>query len=130
MEENKNEITVMTVEESQAVQADDLVNNGLKLAQMGIAQMCAGVRMMHDGKLYKHFGFQNFEDYCKSKGFSKSYGERLVRVAVMLEEKMRNRFRILKNSERQNYSSLPCSNPNRGKKSFRLSMLKALPSKN
>ena len=87
MEENKNEITVMTVEESQAVQADDLVNNGLKLAQMGIAQMCAGVRMMHDGKLYKHFGFQNFEDYCKSKGFSKSYGERLVRVAAMLEEK-------------------------------------------
>lgn len=87
MEENKNEITVMSVEESQAVQADDLVNNGLKLAQMGIAQMCAGVRMMHDGKLYKHFGFQNFEDYCKSKGFSKSYGERLVRVAVMLEEK-------------------------------------------
>lgn len=87
MEENKNEITVMTVEESQAVKADDLVNNGLKLAQMGIAQMCAGVRMMHDGKLYKHFGFQNFEDYCKSKGFSKSYGERLVRVAAMLEEK-------------------------------------------
>jgi chromosome segregation ATPase len=89
MEENKNtpEITVMSVEESQAIQADDLVNNGLKLAQMGIAQMCAGVRMMHDGKLYKHFGFQNFEDYCKSKGFSKSYGERLVRVAVMLEEK-------------------------------------------
>lgn len=87
MEENKNEITVITVEESQAVQADDLVNNGLKLAQMGIAQMCAGVRMMHDGKLYKHFGFQNFEDYCKSKGFSKSYGERLVRVAAMLEEK-------------------------------------------
>jgi len=87
MEENKNEITVMSVEESQVVQADDLVNNGLKLAQMGIAQMCAGVRMMHDGKLYKHFGFQNFEDYCKSKGFSKSYGERLVRVAAMLEEK-------------------------------------------
>lgn len=87
MEENKNEITVMTVEESQAVQADDLVNNGLKLAQMGIDQMCAGVKMMHDGKLYKHFGFQNFEDYCKSKGFSKSYGERLVRVAIMLEEK-------------------------------------------
>ena len=89
MEENKNtpETTVMTVEESQAVQADDLVNNGLKLAQMGIAQMCAGVKMMHDGKLYKHFGFQNFEDYCKSKGFSKSYGERLVRVAAMLEEK-------------------------------------------
>lgn len=86
MEENKNEITVMTVEESQAVQADDLVNNGLKLAQMGIAQMCAGVRMMHDGKLYKHFGFQNFEDYCKSKGFTRQQGNRFIKVAEMLEQ--------------------------------------------
>ena len=87
MEENKNtpETTVMTVEESQAVQADDLVNNGLKLAQMGIAQMCAGVKMMHDGKLYKHFGFQNFEDYCKSKGFTRRHGERLIKIAEMLE---------------------------------------------
>lgn len=85
MEENKNEITVMSVEESQAVQADDLVNNGLKLAQMGIAQMCAGVKMMHDGKLYKHFGFQNFEDYCKSKGFTRRHGERLIKIAEMLE---------------------------------------------
>jgi len=86
MEENKNEITVMTVEESQAVQADDLVNNGLKLAQMGIAQMCAGVKMMHDGKLYKHFGFQNFEDYCKSKGFTRVYGHQLIKIAEMLEQ--------------------------------------------
>ena len=86
MEENKNEITVMSVEESQAVQADDLVNNGLKLAQMGIAQMCAGVRMMHDGKLYKHFGFQNFEDYCKSKGFTRQQGNRFIKVAEMLEQ--------------------------------------------
>lgn len=86
MEENKNEITVMSVEESQAVQADDLVNNGLKLAQMGIAQMCAGVKMMHDGKLYKHFGFQNFEDYCKSKGFTRQQGNRFIKVAEMLEQ--------------------------------------------
>jgi len=90
MEENKNEITVMTVEESQAVQADDLVNNGLKLAQMGIAQMCAGVKMMHDGKLYKHFGFQNFEDYCKSKGFTREYGRQLIQIAVMLEQENAN----------------------------------------
>jgi len=83
--EETHKITAMTVEESQAVQADDLVNNGLKLAQMGIAQMCAGVKMMHDGKLYKHFGFQNFEDYCKSKGFTRIYGHQLIKIAEMLE---------------------------------------------
>jgi len=79
-------IAVMSVEYSQAVQADDLVNNGLKLAQIGISQMCAGVKMMHDGKLYKQFGFQNFEEYCKSKGFSEKGGRRLVKIAEMLEQ--------------------------------------------
>ena len=79
-------IEVMSIEYSQAVQADDLVNNGLKLAQIGIAQMCTGVKMMHDGKLYKQFGFKNFEEYCKSKGFSEKGGRRLVKIAEMLEQ--------------------------------------------
>ncbi len=82
--------TVLSVEYSQAVRADDLVNNGLKLAQIGITQMCAGVKMMHDGKLYKQFGFQNFEEYCKSKGFTKQYGNQLVKIAEMLEQENGN----------------------------------------
>ncbi|MDE6706624.1 MAG: hypothetical protein K2K06_01090 [Oscillospiraceae bacterium] len=83
-------IEVMSVEYSQAVQADDLVNNGLKLAQIGIAQMCTGVKMMHDDKLYKQFGFKNFEEYCQSKGFTKQYGNQLVRIAKMLEQENGN----------------------------------------
>lgn len=79
-------IEVMSIEYSRAVQADDFVNNGLKLAQIGITQMCAGVKMMHDGKLYKQFGFKNFEEYCKSKGFSEKGGRRLVKIAEMLEQ--------------------------------------------
>ncbi|MDE5754752.1 MAG: hypothetical protein K2H89_09470, partial [Oscillospiraceae bacterium] len=79
-------IEVVSIEYSQAVQADDLVNNGLKLVQIGITQMCAGVKMMHDGKLYKQFGFKNFEEYCKSKGFSEKGGRRLVKIAEMLEQ--------------------------------------------
>ena len=78
-------IEVISVEYSQAVQADDLVNNGLKLAKIGITQVCTGVKMMHDGKLYKQFGFKNFEEYCKSKGFTRRHGERLIRIAEMLE---------------------------------------------
>jgi len=84
--DTRQEIAVMSVEYSQAVQADDLVNNGLKLAQIGITQMCAGVKMMHDGKLYKQFGFQNFEEYCKSKGFSLTRGNKLIKIANMLEQ--------------------------------------------
>ena len=78
-------IEVISVEYSQAIQADDLVNNGLKLAKIGITQVCTGVKMMHDGKFYRQFGFKNFEDYCKSKGFTRRHGERLIRIAEMLE---------------------------------------------
>lgn len=84
------ETVVMPNEYDLARQADELVNNGMKLAQIGVSQMCRGVKMMHDGKLYKQFGFQNFEEYCQSKGFSKKHGTRLVKIAEMLEQENKN----------------------------------------
>ncbi|MDE5768628.1 MAG: hypothetical protein K2H82_04505 [Oscillospiraceae bacterium] len=86
MEENKPEVTVLSVELSQAVQADALVNSGMELAYTGITKICEGVKLMHDGKLYRQLGFKNFEEYCKSKGFSKSYGKGLLRIAEMLRQ--------------------------------------------
>lgn len=80
------EAVVMPDEYALARQADELVNNGMKLAQIGVSQMCRGVKMMHDGKLYKQFGFQNFAEYCKSKGFSREHGTRLVKISEMLEQ--------------------------------------------
>ncbi|MDE5754822.1 MAG: hypothetical protein K2H89_09840 [Oscillospiraceae bacterium] len=86
MEENKPEVTVLSVELSQAVQADALVNSGMELAYTGITKICEGVKLMHDGKLYKQLGFRTFEEYCKSKGFSRSYGKGLLRIAEMLKQ--------------------------------------------
>ena len=45
---------------------------------------------MHDGKLYKQFGFQNFEEYCKSNGFSREYGRNLIKIAEILEQENAN----------------------------------------
>lgn len=90
MEENKTEVTVLSVEFSRAVQADALVESGLELAYTGITKICEGVKLMHDDKLYKEFGFQNFEEYCKSKGFTKQYGNQLVKIAKMMEEENGN----------------------------------------
>ena len=35
-----------------------------QLAQNSLWDMCAGLKEMRDGKLYKELGYQNFEDYC------------------------------------------------------------------
>jgi len=99
MEENKNtpETTVMSAEYSQAVQADALVESGFEMTQVGIAKVCKGVKLMHDGKLYRQLGFQNFEEYCQSKGFTKQYGNQLVRIAEMMEQENGNSVSVLKN---------------------------------
>lgn len=35
-----------------------------QLAQNSLWEMCAGLKEMRDGKLYKELGYKNFEDYC------------------------------------------------------------------
>ena len=35
-----------------------------QLAQNSLWDMCAGLKEMRDGKLYKELGYKNFEDYC------------------------------------------------------------------
>ncbi len=35
-----------------------------QLAQNSLWEMCAGLKEMRDGKLYRELGYQNFEDYC------------------------------------------------------------------
>lgn len=88
-EETKPAVVVSEVY-TKAVEADALVNAGMELMGSGLYQMCMGVKRMHDDKLYKEFGYQNFEDYCKSKGFSKRHGSQLVKIAEMAESENGN----------------------------------------
>ncbi len=113
MEENKNtpETTVMSAEYSQAVQADALVESGFEMTQVGIAKVCKGVKLMHDGKLYRQLGFQNFEEYCQSKGFTKQYGNQLVRIAEMMEQENGNSVSVLKNLGVKKLYQLAMLNP-------------------
>lgn len=85
MNEETKPAVICSEEYTKAVEADALVNAGMELMGSGLYQMCMGVKKMHDGKLYKEFGYQNFEDYCKSKGFTKQHGGRLVKIAEMAE---------------------------------------------
>ena len=85
MSEETKPAVICSEDYTKAVEADALVNAGMELMGSGLYQMCMGVKKMHDGKLYKEFGYQNFEDYCKSKGFTKQHGGRLVKIAEMAE---------------------------------------------
>ena len=104
MSEETKAAVICSEDYTKAVEADALVNAGMELMGSGLYQMCMGVKKMHDGKLYKEFGFQNFEDYCKSKGFSQQYGRQFVKIADMAESENGNTsFHFEKLGVRKNY---------------------------
>jgi len=78
---------VVSAEYLQAVEADKLIDAGAELVGAGLYQMATGFKQMHDGKLYKQFGFTTFADFCKSKGYSDRNGRRFVKIAEMASEK-------------------------------------------
>ena len=90
MNEETKTAVVVSADYARAVEADALVNAGYDIMNSGLYQMCIGIKRMHDGKLYKQFDFQNFEDYCKSKGFSKRQGSKYVKIAEMAENENGN----------------------------------------
>lgn len=48
----------------QALELHNKILMSAQLAQNNLLDMCAALKEMHDGKLYKELGYQNFEDYC------------------------------------------------------------------
>ena len=57
----KNEISKSY---SKALELHNKILVSAQLAQNSLWDMCAGLKEMRDGKLYKELGYQNFEDYC------------------------------------------------------------------
>lgn len=61
---NKNEISKSY---SKALELHNKILVSAQLAQNSLWDMCAGLKEMRDGKLYKELGYQNFEDYCQTE---------------------------------------------------------------
>ena len=57
----KNEISKSY---SKALELHNKILVSAQLAQNNLWEMCAGLKEMRDGKLYKELGYKNFEDYC------------------------------------------------------------------
>ena len=48
----------------QALELHNKILVSAQMAQNSLWDMCAGLKEMRDGKLYRELGYQNFEDYC------------------------------------------------------------------
>ena len=57
----KNELSASY---SKALELHNKILVSAQLAQNNLWEMCAGLKEMRDGKLYKELGYQNFEEYC------------------------------------------------------------------
>lgn len=49
---------------SKALELHNRIMVSAQLAQTNLWDMCAGLKEMRDGKLYKELGYSNFEEYC------------------------------------------------------------------
>lgn len=60
----KNELSASY---SKALDLHNKILVSAQLAQNNLWDMCAGLKEMRDGKLYKELGYQNFEAYCSTE---------------------------------------------------------------
>ena len=60
----KNELSASY---SKALDLHNKILVSAQLAQNNLWDMCAGLKEMRDGKLYKELGYQNFEEYCQTE---------------------------------------------------------------
>ena len=71
----KTEQEVKTVSEAQVMSADytkavtltKKIKANAAAAQESLWEVCKGLKEMHDGKLYKELGYQNFEEYTENE---------------------------------------------------------------
>ena len=56
---------IVSAQHSHAVELHQRIITSATLAQQNLWDMCTSLKEMRDGKLYKEFGYSNFEDYCE-----------------------------------------------------------------
>lgn len=82
---NKNEISKSY---SKALELHNKILVSAQLAQNSLWDMCAGLKEMRDGKLYKELGYQNFEDYCSTEfNINRTQAHKYISVIENIKDK-------------------------------------------
>lgn len=59
-----------------------------QLAQNSLWEMCAGLKEMRDGKLYKELGYKNFEDYCGAEfNINRTQAHKYISILENIKDK-------------------------------------------
>lgn len=75
---------------SKALELHNKILVSAQLAQNSLWDMCAGLKEMRDGKLYKELGYQNFEDYCGTE-FNMTAGHARKYISILENISDKNR---------------------------------------
>lgn len=67
---------------SKALELHNKILVSAQLAQSNLWDMCAGLKEMRDGKLYKELGYSNFEEYCGTE-FNMSAGNARKYISIL-----------------------------------------------
>lgn len=67
-----------------------------QVAQQNLYEVCKGLKEMHDGKLYKELGYQNFEEYTENEvGIKRLQARKYVSIASIENGQSTNYFEQL-----------------------------------
>lgn len=82
-----DELTV-NEQHKQAVELHQKILISANLAQQNLWDMCTSLKEMRDGKLYKEFGYSNFEDYCETEvGMKRANVYRYIAIIEKVDPK-------------------------------------------
>ncbi|MDE6035717.1 MAG: hypothetical protein K2G36_07400 [Ruminococcus sp.] len=85
--QTENETMVLSSDYSKAFKLNQHIKFHAEMAQTSLYEMCKGLKEMHDGKLYKELGYQNFEEYCeKEVGLKRRQTYKFISIADNLSE--------------------------------------------
>lgn len=75
-----DELTV-NEQHKHAIELHQKILVSANLAQQNLWDMCTSLKEMRDGKLYKEFGYSNFEDYCETEvGFNRTQAHKYISI--------------------------------------------------
>lgn len=73
---------IQSEEHIKAVALHQKIMTSIELINRNLWDMCTSLKEMRDNKLYKEFGYKNFEDYCKNEfGMTRSNAYNYISIA-------------------------------------------------
>lgn len=77
-----SETQVMSADYTKAVSLTRKIKANAAAAQESLWEVCKGLKEMHDGKLYKELGYQNFEEYSENEvGIKRKQAHKYISIA-------------------------------------------------